>query len=292
MNYADFLSLRVSGKVQKIAVNAGLTCPNRDGTLGWGGCSYCDNSAFNPSYCDPALSVAKQIELGKQFFGGKYPDMRYLAYFQAYTGTHAPFSKLQQLYDEALSVDDVVGIVIATRPDCVSDQLLDYLQELNSRALVIVELGVETIHDRTLQLINRCHDWATSRLTINRIAARGIAVGVHLILGLPGESDEDMIETVTEISRLPVKLVKFHQLQVLRGTPLDFQVKYGLIEVRDWNIEEYARLCAILSKCLRHDIVVERWLAQAPPYRVVTPRWGMKPARFNQLLTEHMKHLS
>ena len=284
MDYAGFLAQRLDGKVQKIAVDAGLSCPNRDGTLGWGGCTYCDNRAFNPPYCDRAMSVTQQIEAGKCFFANKYPDMRYLVYFQAYTATHASFEHLRSLYDEALSVDGVVGLVLATRPDCVTDELLDYLQQVNESHMVIVELGVETAHDRTLQLVNRCHDWTSSRISIGRIAARNIAVGVHLILGLPGESDDDMCSTVTQISQLPVSLVKFHQLQVLRGTVLARQVERGEVMVRDWTAQQYAELCARLATLLRSDIVVERWVAQAPPSMVITPRWGLKPAQFQQLL--------
>lgn len=283
MDYAKFLAHRVGGKVQKIALDAGMTCPNRDGTLGWGGCTYCDNRAFNPPYCDPNMSVAQQLEQGKHFFAGKYHQMRFLAYFQAYTSTHADFARLRALYDEALSVDGVVGLVIATRPDCVTSSLLDYLQEVNRTRLVIVELGVETIHDRTLRLVNRCHDWATSFGAIRRIARRGITVGAHLILGLPGESDEDMCATVRQIAQQPVTLVKFHQLQVFKGTVLARQVASGEVAVRDWTAEQYAALCARVSSFLRDDMVVERWVAQAPPDMLVTPRWGLKPAEFQQL---------
>ena len=288
MDYAQFLARRVGGKVQKIAIDAGMSCPNRDGTLGWGGCTYCDNRAFNPPYCNPSLTVTQQLEAGKRFFAGKYPEMRYLAYFQAYTATHAAFSRLRCLYDEAMAVDDVVGLVIATRPDCVTDELLDYLQVVGRSRLVIVELGVETAHDRSLLMVNRCHDWASSQVAINRVAARHITVGVHLILGLPGESDEDMCQTVKQISKLPVNLVKFHQLQVLKHTELARQVERGEVDVRHWNASQYAALCARLATYLRDDIVVERWVAQAPPHMVITPRWGIKPAQFQQILNSLM----
>ncbi|MBO5541229.1 MAG: TIGR01212 family radical SAM protein [Muribaculaceae bacterium] len=285
MDYAHFLARRIDGKVQKLAVDAGLTCPNRDGTLGWGGCTYCDNRAFSPSYCHRTQSVTQQLEAGKRFFAGKYPDMRYLAYFQAYTATHAAFERLRPMYDEALAVDGVVGLVIATRPDCVGDDLLAYLQEIDRSRMVIVELGVETMHDRTLRLVNRCHNWATSQACIERVAQMGLTVGAHLILGLPGESDDDMVATVDAVSQLPVSLVKFHQLQVLRGTTLARQVERGEVVVRDWTAEQYAELCVRLVAHLRHDIVVERWVAQAPPHMVITPRWGLKPAEFQRLLS-------
>lgn len=285
MDYAHFLARRIDGKVQKLAVDAGLTCPNRDGTLGWGGCTYCDNRAFSPSYCHRTQSVTQQLEAGKRFFAGKYPDMRHLAYFQAYTATHVAFERQRQLYDEALAVDGVVGLVIATRPDCVGDDLLAYLQEVDRSRMVIVELGVETMHDRTLRLVNRCHNWATSQACIERVAQMGLTVGAHLILGLPGESDDDMVATVDAVSQLPVSLVKFHQLQVLRGTTLARQVERGEVEVRDWTAEQYAELCVRLVAHLRSDIVVERWVAQAPPRMVITPRWGLKPAEFQRLLS-------
>ena len=171
------LHSRFPYKVQKISVNAGFSCPNRDGRIGFGGCTFCDNNTFNPSYCDSRKSVAEQLEVGKRFFSRKYPDMRYLAYFQAYTNTYAPLDSLKRMYEEALSVENVVGLVIGTRPDCVDPQMLDYLGELSRQTFVIVEYGVESTNDETLKRINRGHTFECSRRAIEETAGRGIITG-------------------------------------------------------------------------------------------------------------------
>lgn len=283
-DYAAFVSEHFHGKVQKIAVNAGFTCPNRDGTVGRGGCSYCTNAAFNPRYCDASLSIAEQLERGKEFFAKKYPKMQYLAYFQAFSNTHASIGKLRAMHDEALGVDGVVGIDIATRPDCLPDEVLDYLEELSRRTLVIVELGVETIHDATLARVNRCHDWTTSHAAITRLAQRGIIVGVHLILGLPGETEEMMEQTVKTVCSLPVDLVKFHQLQVLRGTALARQWADGEVELVQWTAQQYARLCARLLRLVPGHVAVERFVSQSPPSMLIAPKWNLKQGEFNKML--------
>ena len=280
----DAPSAQHTGKLQKIPVDAGFTCPNRDGTVGWGGCIYCDNTAFTPPYCDSSKTVAEQLQAGKRFFANKYPNVRYLAYFQSYTGSHAPFDQLQRCYEQALGDQEVDGLVIATRPDCINDQCLDYLQRINEQKIVIVELGIETMHDHTLALVNRCHNWATSCNAVRLIAKRGIEVCAHLILGLPGESDDDMRATATAVSQLPVSRIKFHQLQVVRGTKLEHLVKCGQLSVRNWTAQQYAQLCSDIAACLRPDIIVERWVAQAPQQMIVTPRWGLKPSEFQQML--------
>lgn len=180
-DFSDFLATHFAGKIQKISINAGFSCPNRDGTLGTGGCTYCNNQTFNPSYCAPSLTVTEQLEEGKRFFARKYPLMRYLAYFQAYTSTHGDIERLKSLYEEALAVDGVVGLIIGTRPDCMPDELLDYLESLAARCFVLVEYGAESSHDSTLELINRCHTWGQTVEAVNHTAARGIHVG-HTVL--------------------------------------------------------------------------------------------------------------
>jgi len=283
-DYAAFLAERFERKVQKLAVNAGFTCPNRDGTVGRGGCTYCTNAAFNPSYCDASLSVTEQLERGKAFYARKYPDMDYLAYFQAFSNTHAPVSRLRALYEEALAVDGVVGLVVATRPDCLGDDVVDYLAELSLRTTLVVEIGVETVHDKTLNAINRCHDWATARMAIEKLAGRGIAVGVHLILGLPGEDEAMMEQTVRDIALLPVSLVKFHQMQVLRGTRLAEQWERGEVAFAQWTAEQYASLCARLLTIIPQHMAVERFVSQSPPSMLISPRWNLKPGEFATLL--------
>ncbi|MDD7749096.1 MAG: TIGR01212 family radical SAM protein, partial [Bacteroidales bacterium] len=183
--YSDFLNEHFAFRVQKLPIDAGFTCPNRDGTKGVGGCIYCNNQSFNTSYCNSALSLTEQLERGMRFFSGKYEGMKFLAYFQSHTGTHASLERLKALYAEAVAVDDVVGIVIATRPDCVSNELLGYLREFQQRCFVMLEYGVETLNDSTLQFINRCHDAATSVSAIKLTHEYGIPQCAHLILGLP-----------------------------------------------------------------------------------------------------------
>lgn len=227
-DFSDFLRGHFDGKVQKITVNAGFTCPNRDGSKGRGGCTYCNNQSFNPGYCRPSLSVREQLERGKEFFARKYPQMKYLAYFQAYTNTHSDYiDRLMALYREALDVDGVAGLIIGTRPDCMPQDLLDRLAGL--REWVMVEYGAESACDRTLELVNRCHTWADTVDAVNRTHAAGLPCGLHLIMGLPGEDEATMLETVDCINELPVDTVKFHQLQLVRGTRMASDVEAGAI---------------------------------------------------------------
>lgn len=218
--FTFFLKKYFPYKVQKISLNAGFTCPNRDGTKGLGGCTYCNNQTFNPEYCKTEKSVTRQLEEGKQFFAHKYPDMKYLAYFQAYTNTYAELEGLKRKYEEALSVDGVVGLVIGTRPDCMPDPLLRYLEELNKHTFLLVEYGIETTRDVTLKRINRGHTYADTVETVNRTAACGILTGGHVILGLPGETHDEIIAQAVRLSRLSLTTLKMHQLQLIRGTKM------------------------------------------------------------------------
>lgn len=286
LQYSDFLKQLYGCRVQKLNVNAGFTCPNRDGTLGWGGCTYCNNASFTPAFGRASLSVAEQLLSAKQFYSGKYSDMKYVAYFQSFTNTNAPIERLRELYAEALAVDDVVGLVISTRPDCLNDDVLELLQGINEDNKVIVEIGVETIHDNTLKIINRCHTWKCASDAIVKVAACGISVGAHLILGLPGENEDDMIATVNEISQLPLSTVKFHQLQVLRGTRLAQQWERGEVKLIDWTAEEYADLCSRVINLLPERIIVERMVSTAPASLLLHPKWGLKPSQFRNLFND------
>lgn len=284
--YSDFLQQLYGCKVQKLNVNAGFTCPNRDGTKGWGGCTYCNNASFTPAFGRASSSITQQLLDAKQFYAGKYADMRYLAYFQSFTNTYALVEKLRALYDEALSVDDVVGLVISTRPDCLGDGVLDLLEQINETHKVIVEIGVETSHDRTLKLINRCHSWQCAQDAINRVAQRGLTVGAHLILGLPGEGEDDMMTTVDAVAELPISTVKFHQLQVLRGTSLAQQWERGELQIIDWTAQDYAKLCRRVINRLPERIIIERMVSTAPSKLLLHPKWGLKPAQFSTILKD------
>lgn len=282
-DFADFLSEHFDCKVQKLAVNAGFTCPNRDGTKGTGGCSYCNNQSFNPAYCAPVRSVAEQLEEGKAFFGRKYPDMKYLAYFQAYTNTHSPdIDRLMGLYEEALAVDDVVGLIIGTRPDCMPQMLLDRLAALP--AWVMIEYGAESAHDATLEFVNRCHKWADTVDAVMRTKAVGIPCGLHLIMGLPGEDEEMMLATIDRVNELPVDTVKIHQLQLIRGTRMARDVEEGRYDIPRFTADGYAALCVKLLRRLRPDIAVERFVSQSPPDLLIYPRWNLKNYQFTNLL--------
>lgn len=287
-DFADFLGEHFNGKVQKIAVNAGFTCPNRDGTKGRGGCTYCNNQSFNPGYCAPALSVTEQLEQGKAFFARKYPEMKYLAYFQAYTNTHSDdIDRLMRLYEEALAVDDVVGLIIGTRPDCMPQQLLDRLAALP--AWVMVEYGAESAHDSTLERVNRCHTWADTADAVMRTHAAGLPTGLHLIMGLPGEDEAMMLETIDRVNELPVDTVKIHQLQLIRGTRLARDVEEGLYDIPRFTAEEYADLCVKLLHRLRSDIALERFVSQSPPELLIYPKWNLKNYQFTNLLHNRLK---
>lgn len=282
-DFADFLSGHFDCKVQKLAVNAGFTCPNRDGTKGTGGCTYCNNQSFNPAYCAPVRSVAEQIEEGKRFFGRKYPDMKYLAYFQAYTNTHSSdIDRLMRLYEEALAVDDVVGLIIGTRPDCMPQELLDRLAALP--AWVMIEYGAESSHDLTLQFVNRCHGWADTADAVRRTHAAGIPCGLHLIMGLPGEDEEMMLTTIDRVNELPVDTVKIHQLQLIKGTRMARDVEAHRYDIPRFTADSYAALCVKLLRRLRPGIAVERFVSQSPPGLLIYPRWNLKNYQFTNML--------
>lgn len=210
--FGDFLRELFPYKVQKISINAGFTCPNRDGTKGFGGCTYCNNQTFSPEYCHTEKSVTEQLEEGVRFFSRKYPEMKYLAYFQAYTNTYDELDSLISKYEEALACPDVVGLIVGTRPDCMPNTLLDYFSTLSQKKFVMIEYGLESTLDRTLTRINRGHTHAESEEAIRRTAARNIYTGAHLILGLPGESREEILHHADILSALPLTTLKLHQL--------------------------------------------------------------------------------
>lgn len=288
--FGDFLRERFPFKAQKIAINAGFTCPNRDGSKGRGGCTYCNNQTFNPSYCQTDKSVADQLAEGVRFFSRKYPEMRYLAYFQAYTSTYGEQERLERLYEEALSYPGVVGLVIGTRPDCVPDRLLDYLARLSEQVLVLVEYGVESTLDRTLRRINRGHDFAEAEEAIRRTAARGIAVGAHLILGLPGESRDEILGHADRLSELPLTTLKLHQLQLIRHTRMALEFERQPEDFHLFTVDEYIDLAIDFIERLDPAIALERFVSQSPKELLIAPDWGLKnyefTARVNRRLAE------
>lgn len=288
--FGDFLRERFPFKAQKIAINAGFTCPNRDGSKGRGGCTYCNNQTFNPGYCQTDKSVTDQLAEGVRFFSRKYPEMRYLAYFQAYTSTYGEQERLERLYEEALSYPGVVGLVIGTRPDCMPDRLLDYLARLSEQVLVLVEYGVESTLDRTLRRINRGHDFAEAEEAIRRTAARGIAVGAHLILGLPGESRDEILGHADRLSDLPLTTLKLHQLQLIRHTRMALEFERQPEDFHLFTVDEYIDLAIDFIERLDPAIALERFVSQSPKELLIAPDWGLKnyefTARVNRRLAE------
>lgn len=288
-DFPTFLKRYFPYKVQKISLNAGFTCPNRDGTVGYGGCTYCNNQTFNPEYCRTEKSVTQQLEEGKQFFAHKYPEMKYLAYFQAYTNTYAELETLRRRYEEALQVDDVVGLVIGTRPDCMPESLLDYLEQLNRKTFVLVEYGIESCNDTTLRRINRGHTFQATCDAVRRTAERGIPVGGHVILGLPGEDHAELVRQAHDISTLPLTTLKMHQLQLIRGTRMAAEYAQCPEEFHLFDVDEYVELVVDYIQHLRPSLVLERFVSQSPKELLIAPDWGLKNYEFNHRVQKRMK---
>lgn len=289
-SYSGYFKRLFGGRMQKLTVNAGFTCPNRDGRVGTGGCTFCNNEAFTPSYCTPAKSVTQQLEEGIEFHRNRYRTAQhYLAYFQSFSNTYAPLDQLRRIYDEALAHPLVAGLVIGTRPDCVDDAVLDYFAELARDRYVIIEYGIESCYDATLQAVNRGHDFACARRAVETTAARGIHTGAHFILGLPGESDEQMVAAADIINALPLDTVKFHQLQIFRDTPMAADWAAHPERYRFRTLDEYLDLFIRILQRLRPDLVVERFAGEAPPRYHCGPTWGL--IRNEQLLARLERRL-
>lgn len=275
-SYAAYFKRTFGSRMQKVTINAGFSCPNRDGKLSTGGCTFCRNDAFTPSYCQSEKSITQQIDEGIEFHRRRYRTaQRYLAYFQSFSNTYAPLERLRECYDEALAHPDIAGIVVGTRPDCIDEEKLDYFAELAKRKYVIIEYGVESCYDATLKRINRGHDFATAERAIRLTAERGIHCGAHFILGLPGESDEMLIEQVEKINSLPLTTIKFHQLQLFKDTPMAREYDLHPEEFRFWTVEEYIELFVEIVRRLRPDIVIERFAGEAPPRYHHLEGWGL-----------------
>lgn len=293
-DYSEYIGEFFPGqKVQKISINTVSGCPNRDGTIGRGGCIYCNNRSFTPSYCFEGISVREQIESGIKFFGRKYRQMKYIAYFQSYTSTHkADIEKLRELYESALELEEIIGMAVGTRPDCLPDDVIKLLAEINRRYPVFVELGIETLCDDTLKLINRAHSADISRDAIRRLADAGLHVGVHLIAGLPGETEERILQTIDEICQLPVESIKMHHLQILKETPIHRMIKSGEVKILNFSVEDYLNLCVKIIKRVPRSIAIERFLASSPTEMVVSPKWGLKNYEFSNLLVNKLREES
>ncbi len=288
-DFSTYFRKVFSERVQKVSVDAGFTCPNRDGTKGRGGCTYCNNKTFKPTYCNLEKSVTEQIEQGIRFFSKKYAAMKFLAYFQAYTSTWAPLEDLKKLYEEALQHPKIIGLVISTRPDAINEPLLDYLEELSEKVYVMLEFGLESHLDETLERINRGHTFEESVWALEETSRRGINNGAHLILGLPGETRNDWLEQARVISQLPVNNLKLHQLQIHRGTVLEKEYEKDPGQFKIFSTDEYVDLVVDYLELLNPNIIVERFISQAPPELLIAPRWGLKNFEFVARVEKRLK---
>lgn len=275
-DFAEFLSSKFPYKVQKISLNAGFTCPNRDGSKGRGGCTYCNNQSFSPGYGKPTKGITAQMADGISFFSRKYPDMKYLAYFQSYTNTYDSIDSLIAKYEEALSYPNVEGLIVGTRPDCMPAALLDYFEALSQKTFVMVEYGVESTLNKTLDRVNRLHSYEESAEMIIETARRNIITGAHMIMGLPGESKEEILSHADALSQLPLTTLKLHQLQIIRGTAMAKEFRLSPDSFNLFELDEYVDLCIDFAERLNPDIYIERFTSQSPKNLLIAPMWNQK----------------
>jgi uncharacterized protein len=281
--YSEYFKQEFGGRVQKVSVDAGFTCPNRDGSIGTGGCNYCNNDAFNPSYCSPQKSIQQQIEEGIEFHSRRYRKAeKFLVYFQAYSNTYDSLERLKSIYDQALAVDRVVGLVIGTRPDCIDDQKLDYFAELAKTHYIIIEYGLESCYDKSLVLINRGHTFADSVTALIKTDERGLKTGAHLIFGLPGETNEQIVDQAAILSKLPITTLKIHQLQIVKNTIMAGQYRQNPEGFSFFSLDEYIDLVIDFTERLNPAIVIERFAGEVPPRFLEGPNWG--PMRYDVVL--------
>ena len=273
-SYSEYFKRSFGERVQKLSIDAGFTCPNRDGSLAGGGCTYCNNDAFNPSYCHPEKSVKQQIEEGIEFHRKRYRRAsKYLAYFQPYSNTYAPIDKLETIYNQATSFPDVVGLVIGTRPDCIDEEKLEFFRQLSKDHYVIIEYGIESCYNKTLERINRQHTFEQSIEAIEKTAAKGIHTGAHIIFGLPGESREEMFAEAEILSKLPLNTIKIHQLQIITGTRMAQEYKTNPEDFDLFNLDEYIDFIVRFTENLNPDFVIERFAGEVPPRFLAGPGW-------------------
>ena len=286
-SYAGYFREKYGERLQKLVIDAGFTCPNRDGTVGTGGCSYCDNAAFHPGYSTPGKSIAQQLDEGISFHQVRYRGAsHYLAYFQSFSNTYGPVDRLRQVYTEALTHPKVVGLVIGTRPDCIDDARLDLLEEIRDTPMagkeppfrtpvIQIEYGIESCYDATLEYIERGHGFECARRAVEATAARGFDVGAHFILGLPGETRQMLLDQCAAINSLPLHSIKFHQLQLVKGTRMEAEAREHPERFLQWTLDEYLDFVIDILERLRPDLYIERVAGEVPPRFVEKARWGL-----------------
>lgn len=290
-NYTTVVREKFGVRVQKISINAGFTCPNRDGSKGRGGCTYCNNQTFVPGYCHPVKTITQQIDEGIRFFSKKekYYNQAYLAYFQSYTNTYDSLEKLESIYGEAIRHPAIKGIVVGTRPDCVDERILSYFADLSRERYVMIEYGIESTNDATLERINRGHDYQCAVDAINLTASMGIPVGAHMILGLPGEDREMILGHADRLNQLPLDALKLHQLQLVRGTLMAREAREYPERFSFFKAEEYIDLIIDFVERLKPEIAIERFVSQSPGNLLISPDWGLKNFEFVARLEKRME---
>lgn len=276
LDYASFIKSTFGERVQKISINSGFSCPNRDGFKGFGGCTYCNNNSFNPNYCISTKPIKDQLEEGIKRFSKKYKTQHYFAYFQAYTNTYSDIDSLKKMYEEALGVPKVVGLVIGTRPDCISEEIIDYLSFLAKRTYISLEFGVESTLNSTLQKVNRGHTFEDAKTAYSMCKNKDFHLGAHLILGLPGEDKEALLNHAVEISKLPINSLKLHHLQIVKQSIMASQYKSNPENFNLFTSENYIEFITQFIELLRPDIIIERFVSEAPPDLLIAPKWHLK----------------
>ena len=289
-DFSSFIRRKFNTRVQKVSIDAGFTCPNKDGTKGVGGCTYCNNNTFNPEYCKPIKPIKQQITEGIEFFSKKYKTQKYLAYFQAFTNTYAPLADLKKMYEEALDHEDVIGLVVATRPDCIKDEVLDYLEELAAAGNFIkLEFGLESTKNETLEAINRCQTHEEAIDAFERADGRGLHLGGHLILGLPGETKEDMMNHANMVSQLPINTLKIHHLQIVKHTMMAVQFKKTPEMFTFMELDEYIDFVVDFVEKLKPEIIIERFFSESPASMLIHPKYGLKNFEVKHLVEKRLE---
>lgn len=287
-DFSSFIRSTFGEKVKKVTINTGFTCPNRDGTKGYGGCSYCNNNSFSPDYGKTMISVTEQIDEGIRFFSRRKKINKYLAYFQSYTNTYADIGLVKDLYTEAIEHPSIIGLVIGTRPDCINEEIIDFLSEIAKRYYVSLEFGVESTINRTLTNINRCHTYEETVSAYEMAKDNGIHLGAHIILGLPGESRSEMLGHGAELSKLPINSLKIHQLQIVKNTVMANQYKKDPEQFNLFEVNDYIDFLAEFISSLRPDIIIERFISESAPHLLIAPHWGLKNFEIVEKVNRHL----
>lgn len=288
-DYPNYFRQLFGERVQKLSINAGFTCPNRDGTVGRGGCTYCNNDAFSPPYCRPKYSIDDQIRWGIDFLQQRYKARKFLAYFQNYSNTYAPLYQLRRIYNQALHYPEIVGLVIGTRPDVIDDEKLAYFKKLAQEKYVIIEYGIESCYNDTLKRINRGHTFEQSCEAIEKTASYGIKTGGHIMFGLPGETRTMMLREVEWLNKLPLNNIKFHQLQIMKNTAMAREYQEHPDKFNLFDAEEYTEFVIDFTERLNPDFVIERFAGEAPSQYVLSPGWGMRSHEMMSYIEKRMK---